>query len=75
MMAAKEKTLGSSERDEQERAAFRREAAGVNPSLFVWVDECGTHIRLYARAPRGERAYYSVPRNPTKITTLIASIG
>jgi transposase len=49
----------------------------VNPNLFVWVDECGTHTsmtRLYARAPKGERAYASVPRNRGKNTTLIASM-
>lgn len=44
---------------------------------MVWVDECGTHTsmtRLYARAPRGERAYGSIPRNRGKNTTLIASM-
>lgn len=49
----------------------------MDPDLFVWVDECGTHTsmtRLYARAPRGERAYGSVPRNRGKNTTLIASM-
>jgi transposase len=69
--------MGSSERDEEERAAFRERAAGVDPRLFVWVDECGTHTsmtRLYARAPRGERACGSVPRNRGKNTTLIASM-
>ena len=30
--------------------------------------------RLYARAPRGERAYGKVPRNRGKNTTLIAAI-
>ena len=43
----------------------------------MWVDECGTHTsmtRLYARAPKGERAYGSVPRNRGKDTTLIASM-
>jgi hypothetical protein len=69
--------LGSSERDEERRAAFRQRAGEVDPRLFVWVDECGTHTsmtRLYARAPRGERAYASVPRNRGKNTTLIASM-
>jgi transposase len=44
---------------------------------LVWVDECGTHTsmtRLYARAPKGERAYGSVPRNRGKNTVLIASM-
>jgi hypothetical protein len=45
--------------------------------MFVWVDECGAHTsmtRLRARAPKGERAYGSVPRNRAKNTTLIASM-
>lgn len=49
----------------------------VDPRLFVWVDECGTHTsmtRLRARAPRGERAFGSVPRNRGKNTALIASM-
>jgi hypothetical protein len=45
---------------------------------LVWVDECGTHTsmtRLYARAPRGERAYGTIPsRNRGKNTTLMASM-
>ena len=46
--------------------------------MLVFVDECGTHTsmtRLYARAPRGERAYGRVPRNRGKNTTLIASMS
>lgn len=44
---------------------------------LVFVDETGTHTRmtpLYARAPRGERAYGHVPRNHTRNTTLIAAL-
>jgi transposase len=50
---------------------------GINVSRLVFVDECGTHTsmtRRYARAPKGERAYGSVPRNRGKNTTLIASM-
>lgn len=35
----------------------------IDPARFVFVDECGTNItltRLYARAPRGERAFGKV---------------
>jgi transposase len=42
------------------------------------VDECGTHTsmtRLYARAPKGKRAYGKVPRNRGKNTTLLASMS
>ncbi len=42
------------------------------------MNECGTHApmtRLYARAPRGERAYYGkAPRNRGKNTTPVASM-
>jgi transposase len=41
------------------------------------VDESGFHTsitRLYARAPRGKRAYGKVPKNRDKNTTLIASL-
>jgi transposase len=44
----------------------------------VFVDECGTNIaltRLYARAPRGERAFGKVPRNWGKNLTLIAAMS
>ncbi len=44
----------------------------------MFVDECGTHTsmtRLYARAPKGERAYARVPRNRGRNTTLLASMG
>lgn len=57
--------------------AWREEAGGFAPELFVWVDECGTHTsmtRTRARAPKGERAYAKVPRNRGKNTTLIASM-
>ncbi len=42
------------------------------------MDECGTNItltRLYARAPRGERAFGKVPRNWGKNLTLIAAMS
>jgi transposase len=44
---------------------------------LVFIDETGASIaltRLYARAPRGERAYGSVPRNYGTRTTLIAAL-
>ena len=42
------------------------------------MDECSTNIaltRLYARAPRGERAYGEAPRNWGKNVTLIAALS
>jgi len=47
----------------------------VNDLMFV--DECGSNIGLtplYARAPRGQRAYGAAPRNWGKNTTLIAGL-
>ncbi len=51
--------------------------ARVDPARLVFVDESGTHTsmtRRRARAPRGERAYGSVPRNRGRMTTLLASL-
>jgi transposase len=76
-VATQKKSLVAEERDEEERAAWREEAGGIAPELFVWVDECGTHTsmtRTRARAPKGERAYGEVPRNRGKNTTLVASM-
>ncbi len=45
---------------------------------MVFVDECGSNIALtpiYARAPKGQRAYGSIPRNRGKNTTLMASLS
>lgn len=41
---------------------------------LVVVDECGSHIALtplYARAPKGQRARDSVPRNRGKNTSAL----
>ena len=44
----------------------------------MFVDECSTNISLttlYARAPRGDRAYGQAPRNWGKNVTLICSLS
>ena len=44
----------------------------------MFVDECSTNIaltRLYARAPKGERAFGEAPRNWGKNITLICSLS
>lgn len=71
------KTLGAAERDEHARAAYRDQVAQQRAERYVIIDECGSNINLtpiYARAPKGERAFGSVPRNTDKNTTLIASM-
>src|SRR5215203_5516311 len=45
---------------------------------LVFVDEMGSHTSLaplYAYSPRGERAFFKIPRNRGKNTTLVASIS
>src|SRR5215218_10195290 len=75
---AQKKSLGASERNEEERSAWRERVKEIDPTRFVFVDECGTNItltRLYARAPRGERAFGKVPRNWDKNVTLMAAMS
>lgn len=75
---AQKKTLGATERDEQHRAAYRQRIAHRTAADFVIVDECGSNINVTptsARAPRGERAYGTAPRNTAANTTLIASMS
>src|SRR5215212_9381051 len=69
------KSLGASERDEQARGAWREYVRALDPRRLVFVDECSTNIaltRLYAKAPKGERAYGKAPRNWGKNVTLIS---
>lgn len=76
-MDAKKKTMGATERDEAARAAWRERLKEFDAHQFVVIDECGSNIGLtplYARAPRGERAYGHAPRNRGKNTTLLASL-
>jgi transposase len=68
----------ATERDERARSAFRERLSGVDPERLLFVDESSTNIALtprYGRAPKGERARGSAPRNWGKNVTLISSIG
>ena len=70
--------MGATERDEKKRGAWRERVKLLDLQRLVFVDECSTNIalsRLYARAPRGERAYGEAPRNWGKNVTLIASMS
>ena len=74
---AKKKTLGATERNEEARAAWREHLKHLDARKLVVLDECGSNIALtplYARAPKGLRAYGSAPRNRGKNTTLIAAL-
>jgi transposase len=77
-MEPKKRSMGASERDEAARSAWRKRARLLDPRRLVFVDECGTNIALaslYARAPKGERAFGKAPRNWGKNVTLIASLS
>ena len=76
-MADQKKSKVAQERDEEVRGLWRWLASRFDARRLVFVDESGFHTsmtRLYARAPRGKRAYGKVPRNRGKNTTLIAAI-
>jgi transposase len=76
-LATQKKSPVASEREEEVRGLWRWLASRFDARRLVFVDESGFHTsmtRLYARAPRGERAYGKVPRNRGKNTTLIAAI-
>jgi transposase len=68
----------ATERSESDRAAWRDLTGYLPIDDLVFVDECGSTIALtplYARAPRGQRAYGSAPRNWGKNTTLVAGLS
>ncbi len=74
---AEKKTLGATERNEEQRQNFRAQIATRAAADFVIVDETGSNLNLtprYARAPRGERTYGSIPRNTPPNATLIAAM-
>jgi hypothetical protein len=52
----RKKTLGATERNEEERAAWRAAVSPLSAQQLFFVDECGSNIALtpiYARAPKG----------------------
>jgi len=74
----KKKTLRASEQKEADRAAWREQAQTLDAGKLVFVDECGSNIaltRLYARSPKGKRAYGAIPRNRRANITLLASLS
>ena len=53
-------------------------AEETDPKRLVFVDEMGSNTALaplYAWAPKGERAFCSIPRNRGKNTTLLSSMS
>jgi transposase len=73
----KKKTIGAVERDEAERATFRAVIKTLSVRDVVVLDESSTRIGmipLYARAPRGCRAYDYTIQNYGHNVTLLASM-
>jgi transposase len=70
--------VSASERDEEERAAWRARAqAEFDPQALVFVDESGCNLALtplYGWAPRGQRALAQAPRNRGPTTTVLAAL-
>jgi hypothetical protein len=56
-----------------ERAAFAEAVHSIAPEDLVFLDETGVSTkltRLYARAPRGQRAYGTAPGHWRRLTVL-----
>jgi len=67
----------AAERDEAERRQWRETIAEFAPERFVFVDETSSNTTLtphFARAPRGDRAEGTAPRNYRHNTTLVAAL-
>lgn len=76
-VAAQKKSPVAQERDEEKRGLWKWLARHFDARRLVFVDESGFTIsmmRLRARAPKGKRAYGTIPRNRGKNQTLIASM-
>ena len=70
--------MRAAERNNYKRGWFRRRARRLSQRRFVFVDESAVNTamtRRYGRAPRGERAHDSVPRNYGTHTSVIGAMG
>src|ERR687893_364748 len=78
-LLSKKRTAGALERDEFLRAAWKvMLAEQVEVKRLIFVDEMGTNTALsplYAWAPKGQRTYWSVPRNRGANTTVLSSMS
>jgi len=70
--------MRAAERNNYKRAWFRRRARALRQRRFVFVDETAVNTamtRRYGRAPRGERAVDSAPRNYGAHTSVSGAMG
>src|SRR5512133_1721299 len=80
-LTRKKERLNPTEQAEPRIQALRRRfielAKSLDPRRLVFIDEAGSNVamtREYARAPRGERAHGSVPRNRGEVTTMLGAL-
>jgi transposase len=78
---ARKKSRRAAEQDrpelKAERAAWRQEFAGIDPSRLAFVDESGASTamdRTHGRAPSGVRVDGPVPHGHWKVVTLTAAV-
>jgi len=72
------KTVSASEQDSLSRSAWFTEVLKHDPKRLVFIDESGFNLAmapLYARAPKGQRAYGRVPKNRGENSSLIAALS
>jgi transposase len=70
--------MGASERNESRRRIWHRIVHNLDARRLVFIDESGANITLarrYGRAPRGERAHGTAPRNYGHNLTLVAALS
>jgi transposase len=70
--------MRAAERNNYKRGWFRRRARRLNKRRFIFVDESAVNTamtRRYGRAPRGERAHDSAPRNYGTHTSVVGAMG
>jgi transposase len=70
--------MRAAERNNYKRGWFRRRARSLSQRRFIFVDESAVNTamtRRYGRAPRGERAHDSAPRNYGTHTSVIGAMG
>ena len=68
----------ATEQRAEQRQVWHAIVRKLDAGRLVFVDESATHTSLtplYARAPKGQRAYGAVPRNHGKNTTLVAALS
>jgi transposase len=73
----KKKTLQANERKEEERELWKEQTKDRDASKYRFIDETGSNLsltRLYARSPKGKRAYGTITRKRGKNVTMITDL-